>query len=81
MWANQFVKCLWEKTDPSLLIFPAQTRDTIEEYVNMGGFYLKIIDKAGIRDTSDLVENRLWSVLGDYPQRDLVLLFWIFLWE
>ncbi|MGI6630729.1 MAG: tRNA uridine-5-carboxymethylaminomethyl(34) synthesis GTPase MnmE [Bacillota bacterium] len=36
---------------------PGTTRDTIEEYVNMGGFYLKIIDTAGIRDTSDLVEK------------------------
>jgi tRNA modification GTPase len=36
---------------------PGTTRDTIEEYVNIGGFSLKIIDTAGIRNTSDLVEQ------------------------
>lgn len=36
---------------------PGTTRDTIEEYINMGGFSLKIIDTAGIRETKDLVEQ------------------------
>ncbi|MEL7567598.1 MAG: tRNA uridine-5-carboxymethylaminomethyl(34) synthesis GTPase MnmE [Dehalobacterium sp.] len=36
---------------------PGTTRDTIEEYVNIGGFSLKIIDTAGIRETEDLVEQ------------------------
>jgi tRNA modification GTPase len=36
---------------------PGTTRDTIEEYVNIGGFTLKIIDTAGIRETNDLVEK------------------------
>ena len=33
------------------------TRDTIEEFVNIEGVPLKIIDTAGIRDTEDLVEK------------------------
>jgi len=36
---------------------PGTTRDTIEEYINIGGFSLKIIDTAGIRETQDLVEQ------------------------
>lgn len=36
---------------------PGTTRDIIEEYVNINGIPLKIIDTAGIRETSDLVEK------------------------
>ncbi len=33
------------------------TRDTIDAYVNMGGFTLHLIDTAGIRETEDVVEK------------------------
>lgn len=33
------------------------TRDVIEEYVNIKGFPLKLVDTAGIRETDDLVEQ------------------------
>ena len=33
------------------------TRDTIEEYVNLQGISLRLVDTAGIRDTEDIVEN------------------------
>ncbi|UJF15817.1 tRNA uridine-5-carboxymethylaminomethyl(34) synthesis GTPase MnmE [Jeotgalibaca sp. MA1X17-3] len=33
------------------------TRDTIEEYVNVNGVPLKLIDTAGIRETDDIVER------------------------
>jgi tRNA modification GTPase len=35
---------------------PGTTRDTIEEYVNIAGIPLKIVDTAGIRETGDVVE-------------------------
>lgn len=36
---------------------PGTTRDTIEEYISIRGIPLKIIDTAGIRETTDIVEE------------------------
>lgn len=36
---------------------PGTTRDTIEEYINLGGIALKITDTAGIRECGDEVEK------------------------
>lgn len=36
---------------------PGTTRDTIEEYIHFKGHLIKLIDTAGIRDTSDLIES------------------------
>jgi len=36
---------------------PGTTRDIIEEYLNIRGIPLKIVDTAGIRETADLVEK------------------------
>ena len=36
---------------------PGTTRDIIEEYVNIDGIPLKVVDTAGIRDTDNLVEK------------------------
>lgn len=36
---------------------PGTTRDVIEEYVNLGGVPLRIVDTAGIRETDDIVEK------------------------
>lgn len=36
---------------------PGTTRDTIEDYINIDGVALKIIDTAGIRDTDNTIEK------------------------
>lgn len=46
---------------------PGTTRDSIEEFVNIGGVPLKIVDTAGIRETADIVEQ-----LGVEKTRELV---------
>ena len=46
------------KTDRAIVTdIPGTTRDNIEEFVNVNGFPLKIIDTAGIRNSNDKVEQ------------------------
>lgn len=50
------------------------TRDTLEEYIQMGGATLKLVDTAGIRNTSDVVESiGVDKALEQAEQADLIL--------
>ncbi len=54
---------------------PGTTRDIIEEYVNIGGVPLKVIDTAGIRETADAVEKiGVEKALAVMAEADLILL-------
>ena len=53
---------------------PGTTRDIIEEFVNIGGIPLKIIDTAGIRDTEDTVEKiGVDRAKGSIEKSDLII--------
>lgn len=54
---------------------PGTTRDIIEEYLNIGGVLIRLIDTAGIRETVDIVERiGVERTKGAIHNADLVLL-------
>jgi len=54
---------------------PGTTRDTIEEYVNIKGVPLRVIDRAGIRDTDDKIEKiGVEKALSKVDESDLVIM-------
>lgn len=54
---------------------PGTTRDIIEEFVNIGGIPIKVVDTAGIRETADVVERIGVAMAREaMSQADLVLL-------
>jgi tRNA modification GTPase len=54
---------------------PGTTRDVIEEYLNIQGLPIKIMDTAGIRDVKDIAEQEgVKRSLGLMDDADLVLL-------
>lgn len=53
---------------------PGTTRDSIEEYVNIGGIPLRLIDTAGIRETDSVVEKiGVEKAYGHAREAELVL--------
>ncbi len=54
---------------------PGTTRDTIEEYANIDGIPLRIIDTAGIRETNDKVEKiGVEKALDKLRDSDLIIM-------
>ena len=53
---------------------PGTTRDSIEEYADIGGVPLRIIDTAGIRETDDAVERIGVEKARDYIERAALVL-------
>jgi tRNA modification GTPase len=54
---------------------PGTTRDIIEEYLNIGGILIRLIDTAGIRETADIVERiGVERTKGAINNSDLIIL-------
>lgn len=54
---------------------PGTTRDTIEEYVNIKGIPLRIVDTAGIRDSNDMIEKiGVEKALNKVDEADLIIM-------
>lgn len=54
---------------------PGTTRDVIEEYINIKGVPLRIMDTAGIRETEDIVEKIGVEKTKEYLDRADLILF------
>ena len=54
---SSFLNCILREDRAIVTDVPGTTRDTLEEDAYVGGVRLRLIDTAGIRETSDLVEN------------------------
>ena len=54
---SSFLNCILREDRAIVTDVPGTTRDTLEEDVRIGRVLLRLIDTAGIRETSDVVEN------------------------
>ena len=56
-FANSLLNCLVKEERAIVTEVAGTTRDTIEEFITIRGVPLKIVDTAGIRETTDTIER------------------------
>lgn len=54
---SSLLNVLIEENKAIVTEIPGTTRDIIEEFLNIGGVLIKLVDTAGIRETEDIVEK------------------------
>ncbi|NLT95693.1 MAG: tRNA uridine-5-carboxymethylaminomethyl(34) synthesis GTPase MnmE, partial [Clostridia bacterium] len=71
---SSLLNALLKESKAIVTDIPGTTRDVIEEYINLSGIPIKLIDTAGIRDTDNLVEKIGVEKTKEFIQKaDLVL--------
>jgi len=72
---SSLLNCLLKEERALVTPVPGTTRDTIEEFINIKGMPVRIIDTAGIRDTEEIVEGMgIERARAKLAAADLVLL-------
>lgn len=72
---SSLLNALLEEERAIVTDIPGTTRDTIEEYIDINGIPIKIVDTAGIRETKDIVEKiGVDKTLRHLDEAELVLM-------
>ncbi|GIW48550.1 MAG: tRNA modification GTPase MnmE [Caloramator sp.] len=74
---SSLLNALLEEKRAIVTDIPGTTRDVIEEYINIRGIPVKIIDTAGIRETQDIVEKIGVEKSKEYIEKSDLILFMI----
>lgn len=74
---SSLLNVLIEENKAIVTDIPGTTRDVIEEYINIDGIPVKIIDTAGIRETKDLVEKIGVEKTKEYINKADLIIFMI----
>ncbi|WP_291963991.1 tRNA uridine-5-carboxymethylaminomethyl(34) synthesis GTPase MnmE [Caloramator sp.] len=74
---SSLLNALLEEKRAIVTDIPGTTRDVIEEYINIRGIPVKIIDTAGIRETQDIVEKIGVEKSKEYIEKSDLIIFMI----
>lgn len=72
---SSLLNTLLEEKRAIVTDIPGTTRDVIEEYVNIRGIPVKLVDTAGIRETDDLVEKIGVEKSKEYIEKSDLVIF------
>ena len=74
---SSLLNILIEENKAIVTDIPGTTRDIIEEYINIDGIPVKIIDTAGIREARDIVEKMGVEKTKEYIEKSDLIIFMI----
>ncbi|CDF58967.1 tRNA uridine-5-carboxymethylaminomethyl(34) synthesis GTPase MnmE [Thermobrachium celere] len=74
---SSLLNALLEEKRAIVTDIPGTTRDVIEEYINIRGIPVKIIDTAGIRETEDIVEKIGVEKSKEYIEKSDLIIFMV----